>query len=333
MAPPNSPSLRGIQYLRAVAAISVLFFHVSETFRLQFRVGAAGVDIFFVISGFIMWATTSGRNIPAPAFASRRIIRVVPIYWIATCVTAVAAFLKPAFFPNRDVSVGNIVRSLLFVPDAAGDRLNPVLVQGWTLTYEMFFYALFGASLLAPMRLRLWLLSATLIAICAANPLLGGGFASILSNPLLVEFLAGIWIAVAWKNTVVLGKATSVAVMIFGTALLVFENFHPLDLPRFIGWGGPAALIVAGVVSLETHGMMLENRALHFLGDASYSIYIWHDLFGVMALAVLLRCGITGQSAAALVAMASLTLAIAAYRLVEKPLNQTLHLRRKEAIG
>ena len=88
----------GIQYLRGFAAFGVFAFHLGEMYDFDFSIGPAGVDIFFIISGFVMWVTTSNKEIDFTDFMKKRLQRLVPLYWIATLVTAAAALAKPAFF-------------------------------------------------------------------------------------------------------------------------------------------------------------------------------------------------------------------------------------------
>ena len=117
-------SIISIQYLRAIAALLVVFYHaiyqIKEYHSLFeggiWRFGAAGVDIFFVISGFIMWVTTSGRPADPLRFIGRRITRIVPLYWIVTMLTSVAILLRPRFFYDHVLNVMNFFGSLAFVP-------------------------------------------------------------------------------------------------------------------------------------------------------------------------------------------------------------------------
>nr|WP_232247679.1 acyltransferase family protein [Pseudomonas putida] len=113
-------------------------------------VGDFGVDIFFVISGFVMWVTTEGKNKGIREFWVSRILRVAPLYWVFTCVLVAAALLMPSlFFNSRAVDPVFLLKSLFFIPALNPDvgDVTPVYTIGWTLTYEMFFYAIFGLSL------------------------------------------------------------------------------------------------------------------------------------------------------------------------------------------
>jgi len=201
-APPDRTGvILPIQYLRAFAAMSVVWLHAIEqmpgagaTFDLHF--GASGVDVFFVISGFIMLATTRGRDTTAAGFLVRRLLRVAPLYWLATLAMLAGSLLAPAAFHTLRYSAATVVESLLFIPHwslAFPGNAWPVLVPGWTLNYEMFFYVLFALSLALPARWRLAGLAAA-IGTLAATGYLAGPFANPVAatytSRLLLEFLA-----------------------------------------------------------------------------------------------------------------------------------------------
>ena len=160
--------LQGIQCLRAVAALLVVFLHAVEC---QEKYGRGtlpwvatlntsfGVDIFFVISGLIMVLVTDGRMnglSGAAVFLRKRLIRIVPPYWFYTTVIVATALLVPQAFDRFRIDVLHVVQSYLFLPapNPAGQVL-PVLIVGWTLCYEMYFYLVLAALLLFPPRLVL----------------------------------------------------------------------------------------------------------------------------------------------------------------------------------
>src|SRR5229473_1548571 len=147
--------IRPIQYLRAIAALMVVWHHsliqvpgVAQFIALP-EFGPSGVDIFFVISGFIMLVITAGKEVTPAEFIRQRVIRVVPLYWLTTLLMLGCAVVVPTAFKTLQFSPAAVAKSLLFVPY---DSLSfpghawPVLVPGWTLNYEMFFYGLFAAS-------------------------------------------------------------------------------------------------------------------------------------------------------------------------------------------
>jgi exopolysaccharide production protein ExoZ len=158
------------------------------------------VDHFFVISGFIMAVTSLGSTQGPWHFWRRRFIRVVPLYWVLTFLMVSIWFLKPALFKTLSPSWSTLAQSLLFIPHFSvsfPDEVWPLLVPGWSLNYEMFFYAVFGFCLALPVRLRVVALSLFFLALVFA----GYAFAPVASaaqrvylSPLLLEFLFGVWI-------------------------------------------------------------------------------------------------------------------------------------------
>jgi peptidoglycan/LPS O-acetylase OafA/YrhL len=132
----------------------------------------SGVDVFFVISGFIMWVTTARRGQPLE-FYRHRLARIVPLYWLVTTAVVAILVVAPGAVQSGKVDVWHIVASYLFIPvvHPVTGLMQPVLVPGWTLNYEMFFYALFGVSLLLPRMTRLLALIVVLGGLAALGHL------------------------------------------------------------------------------------------------------------------------------------------------------------------
>jgi exopolysaccharide production protein ExoZ len=273
--------LRSIQILRAAAALSVALFHAAQWSHLDLAVGAAGVDVFFVISGFVLWAACESRPTTPAAFLMARAERILPLYWIATLAVAAVVLWRPAALPIVHPGAGHLVLSLLLVPhnDPAGGPF-PFLPTGWTLTYEAFFYAVMALALAAPKDRRWTILSAVLVA----ASLIGFGYHgwyTLLANPLLLEFLAGAALARAWlKGSFARLPAWSGWGLIAGGLVILFaQQFGGLrdDFLRPFVWGPPAVMIVAGALKLEANGRIGSGRlarAFVAQGDASYSLYL-----------------------------------------------------------
>ena len=145
-----------IQHLRAIAALSVALFHACQWSQIDFGIGAAGVDLFFVISGFVMWTVTAGREAAPLTFLRRRVIRVAPLYWIVTLALVAGALVFPQRFPEVEPRADHILLSLAFIQhmNPAGQPF-PILAPGWTLNYEAVFYLVFASTLILPVRRRI----------------------------------------------------------------------------------------------------------------------------------------------------------------------------------
>jgi len=286
-----------IQVLRAIAALAVFAGHLSNELSdtahwnpvPHLTILAGGVDLFFVISGFIMVHTSRdmfGHATMRREFVRRRLIRIVPLYWIITGVLAAHAIVRygAAGLTEANLSPGLIVASFFFVPWARPDGdMTPLLAVGWTLSYEMLFYLLFAASLALPRRAAVGATALMLIiAIAAAVP--GGGPPGRTAGwPALiaVEFIYGMAIALL-AGAVKLPRAAALALLGLGiTGLVVVAHASPQSEYRFALWGIPCALVVAGVT---LHRFPLASwpwRPLIVLGNASYALYLVHPFMGM----------------------------------------------------
>jgi peptidoglycan/LPS O-acetylase OafA/YrhL len=318
--------LEGIQYLRAVAALMVVLFHLNthggpllKAFTAQF---ASGVDIFFVVSGFIM-LITSQRATPF-SFMARRIIRIVPLYWLLTLATFAAAFLTA----HRHAPI-ELVKSLLFIPylDVHGSGIVlPIIPPGWSLNLEMYFYVLFAVTLAAP--LRRWavpILGVVFVILMALHDevMARSNIAAFYLQPRIIEFWAGM--AIGWLY---LNERMSAAPAIAAAAVVVgFTGLVAFGLPFQV----PAVLLVAGVVSLERAQRVPRWPILGYLGDASYSTYLTHgaalEIFYLAWRHLHRPEDVLGEVAALAAAVAA---GLLCYRYVEAPLVKVLHRPRPE---
>jgi exopolysaccharide production protein ExoZ len=183
--------LFGLQYLRAAAALGVVGFHASENSHLNLDLGQAGVDLFFVLSGFLMWSITEAPTTPM-AFFIGRIRRIVPVYWIATCVVLVGALFS--LFPAITLNTPHVLSSFFFIParSPSNGHIWPLLVPGWTLNYEMFFYLIFSLVLFLPRRIQLLVMITIFGGLVASRALAQFPVAELTfySDPIILEFIA-----------------------------------------------------------------------------------------------------------------------------------------------
>jgi exopolysaccharide production protein ExoZ len=325
MPPARPKDLASIQYLRGFAATAVVIFHACQRAQTDFVVGAAGVDLFFVISGFIMWVVSDARPISPQQFALRRLERIVPLYWAVTLGTAAVAVVAPVIFPNLQPTLTHVLASIFFVPhyDASG-QIYPLIVPGWSLNYEMFFYVVFTLGLAVSAKRRLPFLIAALVAFVLAGRLIHSDNAAwqTYTSPLLLEFLTGVLLGVAYTRGARL--ATPVSLLLIAGGVAAFTVIQVLSLHtetwRVLQWGLPALAIVSGAVFVERTGKVPYLRLPHFIGDASYSIYLVHG-FAVSAVFRLLGAGRLPVAAEiAVCTVAGLAAGAVAYLLVERPL-------------
>jgi exopolysaccharide production protein ExoZ len=333
-----------LQYLRALAALMVVFHHSGYHYRIHQGVenanlffGAMGVDIFFVISGFIMCHTTAVNPTTSLEFLKRRLERIVPLYWISTLSMFIMPNISPtiAFGAQSDFSL--LMASLFFLP-LPGSLYSATYGPGWTINYEMFFYVAFSLFLLTRSHratvLGLGGLLAGLVVVSWVSPV--HGIIRFYTSSILLEFLYGIIIALLFYSKRILPRFMALMAICAGAAVFFYVPY--LDnsgMPfRFIIWGLPAALIVFGSISLENVGVISRSAIFEFLGDASYSIYLTH-LFAIGAVAVVLnKAGILmkniGLGGFIFIAMAAAILvSITSYLVIERPAVRFFKSRRR----
>jgi exopolysaccharide production protein ExoZ len=341
-----------IQILRAFAAILVVFHHARyqiADFEVFFhgdiwQFGQAGVDIFFVISGFIMWVTTHERQTTPLRFMTNRIVRIVPLYWLLTLMVAAACLLTPHLFRGVVLTPDHVLKSLFFIPHfypGMPSRIWPLLLPGWTLNYEMVFYLVFAVALLLPRRLMIPLTGSLFATAVAAGFIFDFDSAAGLfyTESLIMEFAAGMMLGHLWLHGRVKMPALP-ALSIIPVAFMALIVLSPFEVPqtRLLVWGVPAILIVTASLSLDLRGQFVSNRFLKLMGDASYSIYLTHILTLGVLRTVWSRLGLVERELDSALAYLAASIAVstlvgvAVYYLVEIPLlrffRRTRSIRR-----
>jgi peptidoglycan/LPS O-acetylase OafA/YrhL len=267
-----------IDGLRAIAVIVVMLFHTGFQFISG---GFLGVDIFFVISGFIMMYIHGNdfqrKNISIN-FLKKRIIRVIPLYWFLTAAAAVLLFIVPSIFGGGKIfQIKHVLSSFLFIPYNNSIGLPiPIIGPGWSLNYEMYFYLIFSMLLLFPKKYFLKSITGFfLISILCSLFSVENEIIKMITNPMLLEFLFGIYIAKLYDlkrlpNFILLiGMAT----ILFFTNIIIHFN---IDY-RIFFYGINASFIVMGLLAYEQNiGFKKPNKILLFLAKISYSLYLSH---------------------------------------------------------
>ncbi len=286
---PNSElagTILSIQVLRFVAALSVVVFHAHIALMLSFpghvpdqvdhafRVGASGVHIFFVISGFVMVYTSYRSALTPGSFLKRRLIRIYPIYWlVAATYLVIHQFLGTPY----SLSLQQLVGAALLLPGTSSLVIGP----GWTLAFEMYFYLCFAIALFLGVRRGLVALSLFYVLAVAAGMALGPqtAWAKLASNSLLLEFMMGGWLGYAFSHGFAIGR--SIGGILIVAALALFASGFWLDyerLPSMISWGIPSLLLVTGSLAFEPELRSRPGRFFAKLGDSSYLLYLSHVL-------------------------------------------------------
>jgi exopolysaccharide production protein ExoZ len=259
-----------------LAALSVVVFHAFQWIDDRDWIGAAGVDVFFVISGFIIWTVGAQTESRPGVFFWRRLTRVAPAYWLVTAVVGAVAAIWPMFLPQVSLSTRHLLLSLAFIQHHDPNGLAfPVLPPGWSLNYEAVFYALFTLTLFAPVRFRFALLAAALageVALGFADPPLYG----LGANPMMLQFAAGAWLARRRLQGRNVEPGAGLIFAAIGLALFIVMGLTGFrnEFYRPLLWGVPAFLIVTGAVAAER--AFAAPGWLVRLGDASYAIYLCH---------------------------------------------------------
>jgi exopolysaccharide production protein ExoZ len=272
-----------IQILRFFAALAVVAFHAlgappkgyevpESTLTLALSYGGRGVDLFFVISGFVIFYATHSSKLTPAEFLRRRVERIAPLYFFVIFTVTMLAITLPATFGTPDwYTPRHIVKSLAFISFTDGDM--PVVYVGWSLEYEMYFYL--AVALLMALTRNVW---RNIVVMFSAVTILGQipGAAAALGNyaffadPMILEFVLGVIVGSLFVNggtrwPMPIAAACAIA------AVLVTD-----PTSRVIVSGVPAACLVAAAAwaSRKRIDPSWLERALARLGDASYSIYL-----------------------------------------------------------
>jgi exopolysaccharide production protein ExoZ len=304
--------------------IAVILFHISgnlDSIGRKTQVseqilnwGFSGVDVFFVVSGFVMVISQYNSPKNTLRFMKLRVIRIAPLYLLLTTTYSILAFFLPNFFPNFKFTWQYFSASITFLSGVQG-YAAPILGQGWTLEFEMLFYLIFSLFL----RVR----NVTVIGISAIFSISLFIFLFDL-NLILLEFCYGVLAGLIYKK-IHISRFASLTILLMGMlmnfALLLIQ---PPSINRAIFAGLPALLIVVGISKFE-----FSSRLLNELGNASYSSYLT-QLFAIPALFHIIEGfgpqRINGNFSLIFVTLVVLLLGSVTYQLVEKPLTVRLKL-------
>ena len=317
--------LNNLQVLRAFAAANVVLAHVigaaiDYSFPINFflkikELKPFGVDIFFVLSGFIMIYILKKNSTNPINFFIDRFFRIVPLYWLLNILLIALVFILPNIFIS-DIFVikNNFFPSFFFFSQLVLD-LNPILYVGWTLEYEMLFYLTISIFLFINKRFFTWLFVIIFINIFVVISIL---------SPIALEFVIGVILGNIFLHTNK-SKILIWFLLCFGVLILIFNACITADptsqfYNQVVLYGIPSAMIIYGLASIG----QIKKGFLTMLGDASYSIYLVQvfSIPGFYKLASLLKIStiLSNDFLATLCFLASILCGVATYFVIEKHL-------------
>lgn len=288
-----------IQTLRTIAAVLVCFSHVNfsvNEYALNYGLAKFtdfipfgdffrnGVDIFFIVSGFIIYYITHGKTIDTEfckRFISKRAIRIYSMYWVVLTAFIFYILLFSGGIPLEKANTFYFVANYLLIP---GYRFIPIC---WTLAFEMFFYISFFISLIITMKTSFKLIP-TLVGILTGFYIItsfvytGHDNYTIYGSPLVYEFLVGVLIARLYFQKKFLSLKQSFFALGIYAGFTIFNIINPVEygftLNYLFRWGTPAALLVYSLLSIEACGFNF-NNFIAKIGDTTYSLYLIHSIF------------------------------------------------------
>ena len=334
---------QGVQALRAIAALMVVVshatFYASERLSAGFPVFHAetGIDLFFIVSGFVMvfssrklWADASGWK----TFAKRRIIRIVPMYWLATTVKLLVMLASSGLVLHETFSLRKTILSYLFLPCRGADGiLSPILSVGWTLCFEMLFYALFALAMFLRRDVYKFML-VTLGPVACLWAFQRPTWPTALhfyANTRIIEFLMGMLLAKITLQGRKCSPGVAYCLIAVGFFLLLPATGLNLLEPFALSCGIPATLVVFGVLSIEQQ-LKIPNFVI-LLGDASYVMYLFHPLISPIVPVILRKLHFAHPWVSTIGSIGvAITVGIAIHLFIEKPLTVRLSAPSKRVL-
>lgn len=337
--------LISIQVLRAIAALMVLLGHLWPEFEQfghdnnhipNFGYGGAGVDLFFVISGFVM-VYSSSKLFAAPGgpteFFLRRLARIVPLYWAVTAIWLYYLLtIRDWNIATEDMSWAQIAASFAFIPFARPSGVEaPVVGVGWTLNYEMFFYLCFAFAVTLPRRAAVasvTILFVVIVTLCST--FMPGQLTApwTLGDPIILEFAVGMLLALVFLSGYRMPRWASAMLALAGIAAWAYTIRYSYTI-RVLDWGIPAAAVVAAVtLCRDTVAVNPVIRALAIIGDASYALYLTHTVDMIIPrsyLAPSIDPVAHPYVYAAILVAFCIGVAIAVHYLLERPVTRALN--------
>jgi peptidoglycan/LPS O-acetylase OafA/YrhL len=342
-------TIYNIQVVRFIAAAMVLFGHLEHELvdrrwlsnapytPFQPIFWAGGVDIFFVVSGFIMYYVANqkfGKRGAWSDFIAHRFIRIAPPYWLFTGLMIIASLVLTKYVDHSQLSLYHVIASFLFIPDQnAYGGPYPVLMLGWTLNYEMLFYVIFCLGLLFQRRVGLVVILVILLGLAVISLMSPSWFPLYFwANPIVLEFSFGIALARLRLAGVRWSPVTALAMVAAGFALMaILQAQHIAGHYWALKWlwmGIPAMLIGGGLfLAHENNEPGALKKILVFAGDCSYALYLSHPFTLNLVALVMRKIGPVDPNVYLIVAFsASVVVAGLIFVYVERPIYTYLNV-------
>ena len=262
MLPLNNNKIDIIEFSRFVAAMLVMCVHIPV-----FGFGAFGVDIFFIISGFVMMHSTETTS---SNFFKKRLIRILPNYYIFTLGVFILALKFPHLLNNTTADLNHLLKSLFFIPFNKNETGHfPILFLGWTLNLEMLFYSIFALSLMINKKYRGFISSYILLTIFLISTQINSFPLKAYNNFVIFEFILGMIIYL------IIFKKNYIESFLMLLAIIIGCLFHEINLNnRLLTYGLPS-MIIMFLMILKFQNLKLSKLIL-MLGAGSYSLYLTH---------------------------------------------------------
>ncbi len=329
--------INNIQALRAFAAVAVVSFHTGFIFPHMRAIGSFGVDIFFVISGYIMARILETDS---SFFLRRRLIRIVPPYWAMTVLLFLAAWRYPRLMGATRASGVELVKSLFFIPYyKSSGLLRPLLFVGWSLNYEMFFYVAIAAGLLLiPRRPLVAASGIVLVLVALCHPFMArGALPAFYGNWMMLEFVLGI-LAYEIARRVPVGVAlrdrTFSLVLLLATVAgqICLQGIEHSPLPsEWVPRELLSFLMILSASLLSQGSWDLRVAWVVLIGDASYILYLIHPYIEYFTDRVFAKrlpwLAIQHPLGSSIVSMISIGVAILVHLRLERPLVAAMNRR------
>ena len=273
--------INNLQLIRAYAAIAVAVFHTGYRFSDWHAIGSFGVDVFFVLSGYVMARICDSDS---RFFLRRRLLRIVPPYWLATIALFVFTYLFPQLMKSTRAVPMELAKSLLFIPFRKSDGLlQPLLFVGWSVNYEMFFYVLLALFLLVYRRGAVWLTGIAVVSIVLVCGQLENqsDLAEFYGRDISLDFVLGLIAygvcrAVPDRIAVRLRVTMLVLMIASAVALVLIQGLVSHFDSRVLAFGGTAFVLVTSASLLSQGGWDTKAAWIVLIGDASYVLYLVH---------------------------------------------------------